>query len=163
MSTGSGVYHAEREANARGELMQGLQIWINVPRDQKMANPRYGTNPEIPTENLGSSSCTARVLAGDFGGVRGPFETVAPVQMIDVDLTADSDEISLRIDEGLDIAILYVYEGSLRIRNDTDDQIVPEGSVVLLDAKDISRRDVVVRSHATGPVSMMVFAGRKIG
>jgi redox-sensitive bicupin YhaK (pirin superfamily) len=49
MSTGSGVEHAEGGANDKGQLIQGFQIWINVPAQHKMDDPRYGT---VPTKDL---------------------------------------------------------------------------------------------------------------
>ncbi|KAL7574135.1 hypothetical protein ACA910_014818 [Epithemia clementina (nom. ined.)] len=109
MSTGSGVYHAEGGGRQPPNTsLTGFQIWINVPSNRKMDDPRYGTVPpkDLPTitvrcgktSAMTSSSSTnnnnvdansqsvivkARVLAGSAHGVQGPFETVQPVQMVD--------------------------------------------------------------------------------
>ena len=49
MCTGSGVEHAEGGANDIGQIVQGFQIWINVPAEKKMDDPKYGT---VPTKDL---------------------------------------------------------------------------------------------------------------
>lgn len=61
MSTGSGVYHAEGGATPTGITVQGFQIWINVPSDKKMDDPRYGTVPtrDLPVVSIGEG-VTAR-------------------------------------------------------------------------------------------------------
>ena len=83
MSVGSGVEHAEGGANDKGTLVQGFQIWINVPKERKMDDPRYGTVPskDLPCVTLDGGPGTARVLAGHALGVKGPFLTVQDVQI----------------------------------------------------------------------------------
>jgi quercetin 2,3-dioxygenase len=115
MSTGSGVVHAEGGATPKGLMVQGFQIWINVPANQKMNDPRYGTVPtdELPTVNVGTG-VTARVLAGTSFGVTGPFQTMQPVQMIDIELQNGS-ELTIDVPQNLDTAMLYVYEGKFAV------------------------------------------------
>lgn len=47
MSTGSGVMHAEGGANDIGDVVQGFQIWINVPAENKLDDPADGTVPYL--------------------------------------------------------------------------------------------------------------------
>jgi redox-sensitive bicupin YhaK (pirin superfamily) len=53
ISVGSGIEHAEGGGTPAGEVMEGFQIWINVPSDRKMDDPRYGVEPpeNIPVLN----------------------------------------------------------------------------------------------------------------
>src|SRR5210317_2005349 len=93
MSTGSGVEHAEGGATKKGVFMQGFQIWINVPSQHKMDDPKYGTVPtqDLPLVKLandddnGKQVATARVLAGKIFETKGPFATVQPVEMVDLE------------------------------------------------------------------------------
>lgn len=50
ISVGSGIEHAEGGGTPAGVNMQGFQIWINVPAENKMDDPSYGTHSpgEIP-------------------------------------------------------------------------------------------------------------------
>jgi redox-sensitive bicupin YhaK (pirin superfamily) len=170
MSTGSGVEHAEAGATPKGDVMEGFQIWVNVPRQNKMDDPRYGTVPtsglplvQLAPENDDDGAgpaATARVLAGQAFGVTGPFETVQDVQMIDFEL-APGTTLGFDVKEGLDTAILYVYQGRLKSLND-DSRPIKGGSVVLLDAGSDQRRGVKLSSAPDDRAHVMLFAGKKL-
>lgn len=166
MSTGSGVFHAEGGANAAGERMQGFQIWINVPSDKKLDEPRYGTvqPKDMPVVKI-SDRCSARVLAGETMGVKGPFSTVQQVQMMDVEVScageSEGAEASFEVNEELNTAIIFVYEGSLQHLNDSAEEIA-NGSVVLLDASDKDKRSIVLKTPPGTPAAVMLFAGRRL-
>jgi quercetin 2,3-dioxygenase len=165
MSTGSGVVHAEGGATPKGQLVQGFQIWINVPADSKMQDPRYGTVPtdELPQQSI-AEGATARVLAGHAFGVKGPFQTVQPVQMIDFELEPNS-RISFDVEKGLDTAIVYVYEGEFSGINQeqgAETAKVEAGNVVLLDASSDLRRGVELTTPANSFGKALLFAGKKL-
>lgn len=109
MSVGSGVEHAEGGGNEVGTQVQGFQIWVNVPKDRKMDDPRYGTVPsaDLPLATLKDEAGTARVLAGDALGARGPFETVQDVQMVDFSFKKGSS-YEYDIQKGLDKCYMYM-------------------------------------------------------
>lgn len=70
MTAGRGVIHSEMPEQEEG-LMNGFQLWLNLPGRDKMCPPWYRdiANHEVPewrTENL-----TVRVIAGTFEGVQG--------------------------------------------------------------------------------------------
>jgi redox-sensitive bicupin YhaK (pirin superfamily) len=173
MSTGSGVYHAEGGANKKGERMQGFQIWINVPGDKKLDEPRYGTvqPKDLPIVQVSGDHCSARVLAGDFLGAKGPFTTVQPVQMVDFELSSSSTAgesssesvaVTFDIADELDTAMILVYEGSLASLNENNEEI-SKGSVVLLDASDKDKRGIVTKTLPGGQsASFMLFAGKRL-
>ena len=156
ISTGSGVEHAEGGATPLGQRTQGFQIWVNVPADEKMKDPRYGT---VPTQDLPlltvSPGVAARVLAGPLGDYTGPFETTQPLQMIDFEVSSAKSSFSLDIPEHLDTAMVYVYEGSLIVNGES----VPQGSVVLLDAS-LSNQRVLRLGEGVG--NALLFAGQKL-
>lgn len=173
MSVGSGVEHAEGGANDVGTFTQGFQIWINVPSERKMDDPRYGTVPseKLPEVTLKEGAGGARVLAGDALGVKGPFETVQPVQMVDFRLEPGST-FEFDVTEGFDTAMLYVYEGSLKVGEDDE---AKQGSIVLFDASSDDARGFAVSvpeestddaddegETSKGVVGAMLFAGKKI-
>ena len=72
ISAGSGIEHAEGGGTPKGETMHGFQIWVNVPSELKMNDPKYGTEPteKIPIlESLDSMNgdVKGRLLAGSVG------------------------------------------------------------------------------------------------
>jgi redox-sensitive bicupin YhaK (pirin superfamily) len=171
ISTGSGVEHAEGGANEKGVFVQGFQIWINVPGKHKMDDPRYGTVPttDLPLVQLlleqeeGGGGATARVLAGNALGVQGPFQTVQSVQMIDFELEPNAT-VSFDIGEGLDTAMLYIYDGLAESVNDDDQQHGPfeAGNIVLFDADSTEKRGMVIKAAEQKGLKAMLFAGKKL-
>lgn len=159
MSTGSGVVHAEGGANEKGQLVQGFQIWVNVPAKRKMDDPRYGT---VPTQDLPmvevAQGVRGRVLAGEALGVTGPFQTVQSIQMIDFELDADSG-VTFSVADGMDTAILYIYEGVIASLNTRKN--IEGGYVALLDACCNEKRDVELIASSNG-AKVMLFAGKKL-
>ncbi|KAL3901182.1 MAG: hypothetical protein SGARI_006111, partial [Bacillariaceae sp.] len=162
MNTGSGVVHAEGGGNDKGVVVQGFQIWINVPSDRKMDDPKYGTVPtkDLPLVDV-AEGVKARVLAGPAWDVQGPFETVQAVQMIDFELQPGSTTDCFDILDGLDTALLYVYEGELAKVNDSPDPI-KEGHIVLLDASSLENRGLEFATSADKPGKALLFAGKKL-
>ena len=66
--------------------MRGFQLWVNLPRAEKMMEPRYRDvlAATIPTVKL-DDGITVKVIAGEVEGTRGPVEDlVVPVEYIDV-------------------------------------------------------------------------------
>lgn len=174
MSVGSGVEHAEGGANEKGEVLQGFQIWINVPSKHKMDDPDYGTvaNEEMPVLDIGDNKkgSRARILAGEAfesSDVVGPFRTKQPVQMIDFELQED-DVFEFEIADGLDTALLYVYEGGLSKANDegsedcTNPSLLEDGAILLLDAEDESRRRISLATPRDQSAGVLLFAGKKL-
>ena len=160
MSTGSGVMHAEGGATPKGVVTQGFQIWINVPADRKMEDPRYGTVPtkDLPNIDIGKGA-KARVLAGSTYDTKGPFETTQPVLMVDFELEENSSA-AVTIPEEMDTAMLYVYEGTLKSLNSHDDKI-EAGYIALLDATKEEQRSIEMASGDSSGKAIL-FAGKKL-
>ena len=162
MSTGSGIEHAEGGGNEKGVYVQGFQIWVNVPSERKMDDPRYGTVPtsDLPLVHL-DGGATARVLAGDALGVHGPFETVQPVQMIDFEVPKDGTA-TFDIAPGLNTALLYIYEGAMESVN--ADGPFEAGHIVVFDGYSEEHRGIAIKAssvHEKGGKAML-FAGKKL-
>src|SRR5260370_32813734 len=75
MSAGSGIVHAEyreKEFARSGGVLEGVQLWVNLPRKFKMEAPHY---QDLPAEKFAVATFPggeARVVAGELLGVRGP-------------------------------------------------------------------------------------------
>lgn len=79
MSAGSGVIHSEMPEQTEG-LMQGFQLWVNLPAKDKMSAPGYQEFPatEIALEDFAGGF--VRIVAGTTA--KG---TVGPVKQLDID------------------------------------------------------------------------------
>jgi redox-sensitive bicupin YhaK (pirin superfamily) len=88
MTAGRGIVHSEMPRQRDG-LMWGFQLWVNLPARDKMMAPRYqDIAPErIPEAKL-AEGASARVIAGEVSGVRGPVEGIATAPLyLDVRLS----------------------------------------------------------------------------
>ena len=93
MTAASGLVHEEkhgRDFSERGGAFEMVQLWVNLPRKDKMAKPRYqGLKSEnIPQVNLADGAGTLRVIAGDYSGTQGPASTFTPMNLWDLRLNA---------------------------------------------------------------------------
>jgi redox-sensitive bicupin YhaK (pirin superfamily) len=93
MTAGGGIFHEEYHEQGfthRGGSMHMMQLWVNLPRKDKMAPPGYQpiTAAQIPRIELPDGAGAVRVIAGTYGDARGPAQTFTPMSMLDVSLTA---------------------------------------------------------------------------
>jgi redox-sensitive bicupin YhaK (pirin superfamily) len=92
MTAASGVVHEEWHEQAftkRGGVLEMVQLWVNLPAKVKMSPPRYQEilDKHIPVVNLDGGG-SARVIAGEFRGAKGPAKTFSPVTVLDLRLKA---------------------------------------------------------------------------
>jgi redox-sensitive bicupin YhaK (pirin superfamily) len=93
MTAGGGILHIEAPPEAlvaSGGLFHGVQLWVNLPRADKMIAPRYQDIGRDSVALLSSADGGAllRVIAGDVGGHSGPGSTHSPMAMVHATLSA---------------------------------------------------------------------------
>jgi redox-sensitive bicupin YhaK (pirin superfamily) len=113
MTAGSGVVHSEMPGariQRDGGRSHGLQLWVNLPRVDKMTPPRYQDLRAADIPTVERDGVWAKVIAGEALGVVGPANTHLPILYVHA-----------RVDEGavLDLAVpadenvfAYVLSGS---------------------------------------------------
>src|SRR5436309_9276351 len=93
MTAGSGVIHSEmpsEEIRRNGGRLHGFQLWVNLPRRDKMMAPRYQElrAAEIPTARSADGKVTVTVIAGESLGTRASIDTRTPIMYLHVRLAA---------------------------------------------------------------------------
>jgi quercetin 2,3-dioxygenase len=93
MTAGSGVIHSEMpsaEIRRDGGRMHGFQLWVNLPRRDKMMKPRYQElrASEIPTARSADGKVTVKVIAGEALGTHATIDTRTPIIYLHVRLEA---------------------------------------------------------------------------
>ena len=114
MTAGAGLIHSEMPEQEDG-LMRGFQLWINLPRAEKMKRPHYQdiAAARIP-EVSGADGSRVRVIAGEFAGARGPVEGVSLAPLyLDLSLPAGS-RLTVPVTLG-QTALLFGVEGQLQV------------------------------------------------
>lgn len=144
MTAASGIVHEElhdRELAQRGGLLEGIQLWVNLPKAHKMSKPGYQTllNQDIPAVDLGDGAGQLRVIAGEFRGLKGPARTFTPIHLYDLRLTA-GHQVELALPEGFNTSA-FVLHGEVMVNGSQAVQEVEmalfaqAGERVLLEAK----------------------------
>ena len=87
MTAGSGLLHIEAPPEhlvVSGGWFHGLQLWVNLPREKKMADPRYQDirGGEVTLLSSHDGGALLRVIAGDLGEHQGPGITHTPITMV---------------------------------------------------------------------------------
>lgn len=134
MTAGRGIVHSEMPEQKEG-LVAGFQLWLNLPRKDKMCEPGYRDVQagEIPRADLGGGA-EARVLAGRVGDVVGPIagRETEPLY-VDLVLPAGSAGV-VPIPKG-HAAFLYPFEGDVVVG---EDRTVARGELgVLTDGEEV--------------------------
>ena len=116
MTAGSGLLHnefmTERFARAGG-VQHVVQLWVNLPREFKMVQPRYQalTRDNIP--EVGIPGWRVRVIAGEYHDTIWPAMTYSPVSLYDIRFNQDG-EFSYEFPEWYTTCLL-VTEGNILI------------------------------------------------
>src|SRR5882762_10326318 len=84
MTAGAGVIHAEMPASEfmrDGGRMHGFQLWVNLPKRDKMMNPRYQEIPNSQITKATSADGLVKVseIAGEAMGEKAVIETRTPI------------------------------------------------------------------------------------
>ena len=87
MTAGAGVVHSEmpsREFQRTGGRMHGFQLWVNLPRAEKMTKARYQEIPRerIPKATSNDGLVTVSVIAGEALGQKAVIETNTPIMYL---------------------------------------------------------------------------------
>ena len=94
MTAGAGIVHQEfhsQDFTKKGGKLQMAQLWVNLRAQDKTAKAGYQTllKAQIPSAALPQDAGAVRVIAGEFGGRKGPAKTFTPINLWDVNLSAD--------------------------------------------------------------------------
>lgn len=89
----NGIVHEEfqsQDFTRKGGVQQIVQLWVNLRAKDKSAKPGYQTllKAQIPNVALPQDAGTVRVIAGKYGGQKGPAKTFTPINLWDVNLRA---------------------------------------------------------------------------
>lgn len=134
MTAGRGLVHSEMPEQEEG-VMEGFQLWLNLPSQRKMCDPWYRDIPssEIPEAHL-PGGLRVRVIAGVCAGVAGAIsrDQTEPLYL-DVHFEGANDAAALS--HALPAhhnALVYPYRGALEVCGATGSQSVPQAHMGVL-------------------------------
>jgi len=155
MTAGSGIIHQEMPQKYDG-LMQGFQLWVNLPAKKKMIDPKYRgiKRNQIPTMQDGGLKI--KVIAGKVDGAEGPVRDLAiDIEYFDVELAAGK---AFEHTTSRNHAVfVYVVDGSMEVyeRKILQGQcaVFGEGDSVRIDSANGSRFLFVSGEQLKEPVA----------
>jgi len=154
MTAGRGVIHSEMPEQEDG-LMEGFQLWLNLPAARKMIAPWYrDIRPEQIPEWQGAG-VVARVIAGTTRGVAGAMQR-ADTEPLYLDLHLAPGTVFEQPLPAAHNAFVYVYRGAVAIAGET----VPAQRMALL--ANAAAADGVVIEAETDARALLI-AGRPLG
>ena len=133
MTAGNGIVHEEfhsRDFARKGGTLQMAQLWVNLRAKDKSAKAGYQTlaKAQIPVVALPGDAGTARIIAGELNGQKGPANTFSPINLWDVSLRAGKSA-EFPLPEGHTTAFL-VLKGKVAI---DDGREAGEGDLAIFD------------------------------
>ncbi|NMM22420.1 MAG: pirin family protein [Phycicoccus sp.] len=114
MTAGSGILHIEAPPEhlvVSGGLFHGFQLWVNLPKSDKLLAPRYQDlrSGAVALLRSGDGGALVRVIAGDVAGQVGPGSTHTPMSMVHATIAPGAQlELPWRPDFN---ALVYVMSG----------------------------------------------------
>jgi redox-sensitive bicupin YhaK (pirin superfamily) len=95
MTAGSGVVHSEmpeKEFARRGGKIHGFQLWINLPKKDKMTKPHYQeiSSEKIPTAQSADGKIRVKVIAGQSMGMKAAIDTKTPIMYLHFSLQPEA-------------------------------------------------------------------------
>jgi redox-sensitive bicupin YhaK (pirin superfamily) len=133
MTAASGILHEEfhsEDFTRSGGTLEMVQLWVNLPAKDKMADAGYQTilDGDIPNLPLKDEAGNLRLIAGEFDGHQGPARTFTPIDVWDIRLNAGK-ALTLDLYEGRNTA-LVVLRGTVQVNGQ---ELVREGQLALFE------------------------------
>ncbi|MFN3357632.1 MAG: pirin family protein [Pseudomonas sp.] len=133
MTAAKGILHEEfhsADFARKGGALEMVQLWVNLPAKDKMADAGYQTiiDGDIQLLPLAGDAGQLRLIAGQFAGVTGPARTFTPIDVWDLRLNAGKT-VTLDLHAGRNTA-LVMLRGTVRINAE---EVARQGQLALFE------------------------------
>ncbi|HTW08614.1 MAG TPA: pirin family protein [Acidimicrobiales bacterium] len=165
MTAGAGILHIEAPPEAlvvTGGLFHGIQLWVNLPKANKWAPPRYQDirGREAALLTTADGGALLRLIAGDLAGHEGPGATFTPITFVHASV-APGAAVLLPWRPEFN-ALLYVLSGRAEVGGPR--RPVHSGQLVVFGPGDYLRFAGAAEQEAPGSqAELLLLGGRPIG
>jgi redox-sensitive bicupin YhaK (pirin superfamily) len=160
MTSGRGIMHEELPRRGPNGLINGFQLWVNLPAALKMSRPRYQEINEADIPAVERDGLRIRVVAGEFEGIRGPVTEIA-ARPLYMDLALPSGvEVSIPTSPG-HMVVAYIFEGAgvFAVEEDDSGETIEAVRLVVFQDGDHVR----IKAGPESGVRFMLMAGAPLG
>lgn len=122
MTAGKGLIHAEvssDEFKSKGGPLEILQLWVNLPSQFKVTEPKYVglQKDKIPEIGFDDNKIILHAVSGTWFNERGAFQPITDIALCWIDFKKDG-KVAFSIEEKKNI-FFYVIKGEVSV-NDKD-------------------------------------------
>ncbi len=164
MTAGRGVIHSEMpppDFLESGGLMHGFQIWVNLPAEKKMMQPRYQDVPrqDIPVVESDDGFVKVVVVAGKSLGVSAVIDTVIPITFLHISILPGGT-LTQSLEHGLN-GLVFCFGGALIVGEENSRQEVLDGEMAILSNGE--KISFSVSKNADEGAELLLLAGQPLG
>ncbi len=157
MTAGSGVIHSEmpeKEFSQKGGTLHGFQLWVNLPKKDKMMNPRYQDLPATKIPIIQKDGVTVKVIAGESMGEKAIIDTRTPIMYLHFTLQPNA-KVTQTIPQTYN-AFAYVINGEGLFG---DKQISAHKEQIVLFEQDGNEITIKASNDISSPLDVLLIAG----
>jgi redox-sensitive bicupin YhaK (pirin superfamily) len=165
MTAGAGILHIETPPEwlvQQGGLFHGIQLWVNLPKDEKMSAPAYQDIRSHDVSLLTSydAGSLVRVIAGRVGSQAGPGSTHTPMALVHATVEPGA-RLELPWDKDFN-ALVYVLNGHGSVG--TEGAAIHTGQAAVLGSGDyVTISADGVQESRSPQLDVIVVGGKPIG
>lgn len=150
MTAGSGIMH--QEMPKASDRMLGLQLWVNLPKEDKMAEPHYFDISGDMIKTVENKNSIVKVISGNYmDKARGVDPKYIKVTLLDVNVKPN-EEFNIDLNKE-DNVFIYVVDGEGTVEG----KKVESKSAVLFNKGD----ELSIKSSKNG-IRFVLFAGKPL-
>jgi hypothetical protein len=102
MTAGGGIAHSEETPKANSGTLEGVQLWVALPRDRRQMAPVFNHHASLPVLDVAAGTVT--LIAGTLMNETSPAQMFSPIV---------GAEIAFRSRESLELPVRRDFEHAL--------------------------------------------------
>ncbi len=114
MTSGRGIAHAEQTPRQNSGRLNGAQLWVALPDEQRHVDPSFDGVDQVPV--IESPGGLTQVFAGSLSGITSPGRHFSPLVGVDVQVHPGS-EVAMDLERNFEHAVL-VLDGECSIEGE---------------------------------------------
>lgn len=163
MTAGSGVIHSEmpeKEFSKKGGRLHAFQLWVNLPKKDKMANPRYQDilSKEIPKVVSSDGKVKITIIAGESLGQSAIIDTKIPIMYLHLSMKPGSS-FTQPVPKNYNV-FAYVAKGEVLFG---EDRLSVKKEQAAFFEKDGDKISIHAPEDSIGPSEILIIGGSPIG
>lgn len=157
MTAGSGIIHTE--TIDKKSHMRLLQLWLNLPRQQRWTTPRLQEISAASVPVRSEHGVHIKLYSGSLAGLSSPLKNYSPLIIADISIASNA-ATTVQLPAHFN-TFLYVLNGSVGVG--ATNELVHQDQVGWLDLSADEMMSDLVLTTSQSPVRLVLYAGKPTG